>query len=119
VGEEGRGVGDMAVTQSQKKVVTEARGGAGSVRRINEGGGEVRVSGYQGGVAPVTSPKYRECSGGAVDRWRVAVWPGGEGVTSATSGRPVTGGVREGGTRGCCRRRKPKESRTEEGDWQS
>jgi hypothetical protein len=70
----GEGVGDMAATQSRKKVVTEARGGVGSVRRINEGGGKVRVLGCWGGTAPVTSPKYRECSRG-----------GG-------SGRPVEGG---------------------------
>jgi hypothetical protein len=60
----GEGVGDMAATQSRKKVVAEARGGVGSVRRINEGGGKVRVLGCWGGTAPVTSPKYRECSRG-------------------------------------------------------
>jgi hypothetical protein len=69
----GEGVGDMAATQSRKKVVAEARGGVGSVRRINEGGGKVRVLGCWGGTAPVTSPKYRECSRGG-------------------SGRPVEGG---------------------------
>jgi hypothetical protein len=73
----GEGVGDMTVTQSQKKVVAEARDGAGGVRRINEGGGEVMVSGCRGEVAPVTSPEYRECLGGGgggatINRWRAA-----------------------------------------------
>jgi hypothetical protein len=57
----GEGVGNAAMTQSRKKVVAEARGGAGSTRRqrgrcclarrqINEGGGDggkVRVLSYR------------------------------------------------------------------------